>query len=215
MLAPDSARNALKQAKPEKRAGRTRVMLKRKRSVSMRTKPLPSKPSIPKTRPQSGTTKVPDAFHIRKILAPTDFSEHSRKALAYAKAFARKFGAEIVLLHVVEPLPYTADYGYGVVTLQQPDEIVMTGAKGRLKAWGRAKGGAEAFAEPILRSGTPHHEIVVCARETDADLIIIGTHGHSGLDHLLLGSVAERVVRNAPCPVLVVRGREREFVTSS
>jgi universal stress protein A len=162
--------------------------------------------------PAEGRTGV---FHIKKILVPTDFSEASRKALAYATAFARQFGGQIWLLHTVEPLPYTADFGYGVVTLQQPNEVVATKAKAHLNSWGRIADDDGLFADPLLRHGSPYHEICLCAKEIDADIIIIATHGYTGLDRALLGSVTERVARHAPCPVLIVRTKEHDFVDPS
>ena len=166
-----------------------------------------SKKDSPESSPQPGTS-----FRIKSIMVPTDFSEHSRKALDYATAFARQFNAMIVLMHAIEPLAYSADYGYGVVTLQEPNEILLSNAKTHLANWGKTKESGDLFATPVLRTGTPHHEIVLCAKEMEIDLIIVGTHGYSGLNHVLLGSVAERVVRHAPCPVLVVRGKEHEFL---
>jgi len=151
----------------------------------------------------------PREVALKRILVPTDFSERSRKALHYALAFARPFGAEVLLLHVLEPVtpPPSA------VMLLPPawDTELRDSATRELAKW-RRESGSDAV-QTTLRSGAPHHEIVRAADETNADLIILGTHGRGGLAHLLIGSTAERVVRHAPCPVMVVRTKEHDFVT--
>jgi nucleotide-binding universal stress UspA family protein len=144
---------------------------------------------------------------------PTDFSKHSETALKYAVSFAEKFGAEIYLLHVVQDfalfLPDTVTAGPPILPPVEEltaavrtalDRIVKEHHLERLQVHGEA------------REGTPYHEIITFAKEKDVDLIIMGTHGRTGLAHLLLGSVAEKVVRKAPCPVLTVRDPEHEFI---
>ena len=148
------------------------------------------------------------SFRLKKILLPVDFSLTSRKAVAYAASFARQFSAEVLLLHVIEPIPMAP----------QPDmlpimvfgrEIRAERAR-RLSQW-RSEFRPRASVTAILREGVAHHEIVAMAREDDVDLIVIGTQGRTGWSHLF-GSTAEWVVRHAPCPVLVVREREHDFV---
>jgi nucleotide-binding universal stress UspA family protein len=150
---------------------------------------------------------------LRRILVPTDFSKHSHTALTYAASFAEKFGAEIHLLHVVQdfavffPDPIAAGSAAfpptGQLTAAVRAALDRTVAEHKLQ---NLRVHAEA------REGAPYHEIVAYAREHEIDLIIMGTHGRTGLAHLLLGSVAEKVVRRAPCPVLTVRDPEHEFV---
>jgi nucleotide-binding universal stress UspA family protein len=143
-------------------------------------------------------------FSLKKILVPVDFSDCSKKALQYAVRFARQFGAELTLLHVVPRYPAIPEMGpIDVETVQDGRtqlEVV------------RLTIGDLAPCDTLLRTGTPYMEIVEAAKEQSIDLIIIATHGHKGLTHVILGSTAERVVRQAPCPVLVVREKEREFL---
>lgn len=153
-------------------------------------------------------TESPVAF--KRILAPTDLSNASRKALCYAAAFARQFGGTARLLHVIEPPPYP-EFGYAYVPAKE--------ARLRQVAWEKLE---ELRNQPPLsevpdtsaavRSGNTLHEIVSEAAEQKAELIVLTTQGHTGLVHMLLGSTAEKVVRHAPCPVLVVREKEQEFV---
>ena len=143
---------------------------------------------------------------IKRILVPTDFSDQGRKALAYGVAFADQFGAAVDLMHGIEPPTGGARAGY-----ISKDELRKS-AENHMEAlhseW-------EEYAFPVSKvivDGYPFVEIVKQARESDADLIVIGTHGRGAIAHMLLGSVAERVVRKAPCPVLTVRDSEHEFV---
>jgi nucleotide-binding universal stress UspA family protein len=150
---------------------------------------------------------VPACLNLKKILVPIDFSENSRKALTYALRFAEQFGASITLLHVVEPIIYPADSGFVPVEMQTMAASMQTDAKTKLNAIKPPLTG-----EALVRTGSPFHEIATLAKKLDIDLIIIGTHGYTGLKHLFLGSTAERVVRYAPCPVLTVRQKEHEFI---
>lgn len=151
-------------------------------------------------------------MHLAKILVPVDFSGESKKAIQYAIAFARQFGASIVLLHVVEPVVYPSDVGYGPVVVQVPNSNAIKRAKTRLSALGKKQAGEEILIDTAVLSGSPHVEIIEAAKTLKIDLIVIGTHGYTGLDHALMGSTAEKVVRHAPCPVFVVRKKEHEFV---
>jgi len=143
-------------------------------------------------------------FKLKKILVPVDFSDCSDKALLYAIPFARQFGAELTLLHVVQHYPSVPEmYPIDV-------ESIEDGKKG-LEAL-RLKVIDPIPCKTVLRSGNPHIEIVNVAKELDIDLLILSTHGHTGLTRAILGSTAEQVVRHAPCPVLVMRMEEHEFV---
>jgi nucleotide-binding universal stress UspA family protein len=150
---------------------------------------------------------------LHRILVPTDFSKHAQNALTYAAAFADKFGADLYLLHVVQdlamflPEPVTGAPAL-VPPLNQLTGVVRT-ALDRLIAENHL---AERSVHAEVCEGTPFYEIIRFAREKDIDLIVMATHGRSGLAHVLLGSVAEKVVRKAPCPVLTVRHPEHEFV---
>jgi nucleotide-binding universal stress UspA family protein len=155
---------------------------------------------------------APARLKIKRILAPTDFSAPSKKAFRYATKFAEQFGATLTLLHVVEPIVLLKEaYGFAEV----PD-IASAGLRkdviSKLATLAQKEIEELVPVKPLVRSGKPYQEIVDVAKERDIDLIIIATHGYSGLKHLFLGSTAERVVRHAPCPVLIVREREHEFV---
>ncbi len=150
---------------------------------------------------------------LRRVLVPTDFSTHSNSALTYAAAFAEKFGAELHLLHVVQDLalflPDTVTVAPPTATaVEQFSEAARAALEGAVRELPLK--GLKAF--PVVREGAPYAEVVRYAKEADIDLIVMGTHGHTGLARLLLGSVAEKVVRSAPCPVLTVRHPEHEFV---
>lgn len=146
------------------------------------------------------------AFGLKRILVPVDFSPCSEKALAYAVPFARQFGAELTLLHVVQPYPPIAEMG-------PVDTDVVQEAKQDLEKL-RAQVGIPPACS-LLRVGDPDLEILDAAKTLGIDLIILSTHGRTGLGHLLLGSTTEKVVRHAPCPVLVVREHERDFIAPS
>jgi nucleotide-binding universal stress UspA family protein len=132
---------------------------------------------------------------ITRILAATDFSANSTRAIAYAESMARQFGADVVLLHVTETPASSGGDDARAVAAQRLEEVVAELGKRHVAARG------------IVRSGVPFEEIVVAAGAEGADLIVLGTRGQTGLAYLLMGSVAERVVRQASCPVLTVRGR--------
>lgn len=143
---------------------------------------------------------------LKQILVPVDFSDPSAVALKYAKAFADNFQASLHLLHVLE----TVYYGWEVPPLI--DEEIEQGARKQLNAL-LTDGERQQFRTELhLLKGSPFVEIVRCAREKNFDLIVMGTHGRGPIAHMLMGSVAEKVVRKAPCPVLTVRHPEHEFV---
>jgi universal stress protein A len=162
--------------------------------------------------PDSGSTAVVTAlptFKLKRILVPLDFSECSKKALRYAVPFARQFGASLSLLFVVQPYYPVSDMVPMDIDLldermRKTSEAELTALKDSLEP--------DLKASAMVRAGNPHVEIVEAARELGADLIILSTHGRTGLSHVLMGSTTERVVRHANCPVLVLRENEHEFV---
>lgn len=139
---------------------------------------------------------------IRTILHPTDYSESSRPALELACALARDFGAKLVVCHVSPPPIITAGEGVGVIVDFPTGEAEQMTA--RLKQV-LPDDPQIRVAHELLR-GDPASEIVRLADEAKADLIVMGTHGRRGITRFLMGSVAEGVMRHAPCPVLTVRG---------
>lgn len=144
-------------------------------------------------------------YDIAKILVPIDFSNYSKNALRYASNFAKRFDAKIYLVYVVEPVIYPSDFSMGQVTFPVADLEMNEKATAELEALAKSEIGAEIKVETIIKTGKPFVEINETAREEDIDLIIIATHGHTGMEHLLFGSTAEKVVRKAPCPVLSIR----------
>jgi nucleotide-binding universal stress UspA family protein len=151
---------------------------------------------------------------LKHILVATDFGEAADAALAYGRELARTFGARLEVLHVVENV-LTRGFGADGYVAAYPDlqEEVESAAQKqldvRLSAEDRTLLNARAI---LLTSNTPAYTISAYANEHGIDLIVMGTHGRGTMAHLLMGSVAERVVRTAPCPVLTVRHPEHEFV---
>lgn len=152
---------------------------------------------------------------LKKILVPTDFSEPAANALKYAKALAENFGASLRLLHVIEEtsldyFAWTSPMGAPVMTSMRGE--MEKNVQKRLDEILSAEEKKRYFAETTIVVGSPFLEIVRLARAEEIDLIVIGTHGRGPISHMLMGSVAEKVVRKAPCPVLSVRATEHEFV---
>jgi universal stress protein A len=150
---------------------------------------------------------------IRSILVPLDFSDSSEKALAYAVALASQFGARLTLLHVVEPAA-TPDFAKSFPLVMDNDRITAE-CKDRLERLTEELAVLPKIIEKrLVRYGRSFQEIAEAARTLKVDLIVISTHGYTGLKHAFLGSTTERVVRLAPCPVLVVRQNEHGFVSN-
>lgn len=142
---------------------------------------------------------------IRRILFPTDFSEHAEYAWTHALTFAQEFGAEVHLLHVVAPPPRLTE-AYAVNF--DPEKMVKALTAEANTAMDRqveaAKGRGLIFRREV-RVGMDFREIIDYATKHEMDLIVMATHGRTGLAHVLLGSVAEKIVRKAPCPVLTIK----------
>jgi nucleotide-binding universal stress UspA family protein len=146
---------------------------------------------------------------IEKILVPVDFSEHSARALEMAIDLAKAFGAGIQLLHCYQIQPFGIS-PYGIALPEGFDSEVRQAAELRVDEW-RGKVLLEGIeVEVRLSSRFPSLEISETASEVGADLIVMGTRGLSGIKHVLLGSVAERTLRLAPCPVLTVKASGEE-----
>ncbi|MEW6681342.1 MAG: universal stress protein [Nitrospirota bacterium] len=150
---------------------------------------------------------------IKRILVATDFSDCSREAVDYALSFAERVGAEVEIVHVVErPVYFEVGVAHSLQLRHDVDqwlrELKAEAAK-RLEALVKEVRNRKPGVRSSLREGMPVDELLKAAGETSADLIVIGTHGRTGLPHVLLGSVAERVVRGAGCPVLTVRPKSR------
>jgi universal stress protein A len=152
----------------------------------------------------------PRIAQLKRILVPTDFSKPSLKALSYAVRFAEQSGATIDLAYVIEMPPYVNDFAN--CPLLRPQAELTTIARDKLLSIASSQIEELVPVKTHVCIGQASREIVQLARKTEADLIVIATHGRTGFSRVLLGSTAELVVRNAPCPVLVVREKEREFV---
>ncbi|MCU0784211.1 MAG: universal stress protein [Verrucomicrobia bacterium] len=139
----------------------------------------------------------------KRILVPLDFSPPSRRALRFARHWADFFAAKVYLLHVVEPT--TAVGEFGTVPLGAVQRDISGKAKAALGELARTEFPDSIPIRMVVRKGKAYDQIAATARSIRADLIIIATHGRTGLKHVVLGSTAERVARHAPCPVLVLR----------
>ena len=117
--------------------------------------------------------------------------------------------ASIHLVYVVEPTVYPADLGFGQVVYPTFEEELVEKGKEELQSLLREEIGTPAGSSAVVRTGKPHQEILLEAEDRHADLIIMATHGHTGVEHMLFGSTAERIVRNAKCPVLTIRPTEK------
>lgn len=152
-------------------------------------------------------------IELKRILLPTDFSEYSTAARKYACAFADQFHAELHVLHVIQDLaPLAAEPGVILAAAPNYTQELTENATLMLERALDAQWSADKTIYRVVRQGPPFLEIVRYAREANIDLIVIGTHGRTGLAHVFMGSVAEKVVRKSPCPVLSVRHPEHEFI---
>jgi len=155
-------------------------------------------------------------LRINNILVATDFSECSESALTYGRALAHRFSARLHVLHTVEIMPPDlVGIGGFVSAVPQLQADLEKGAREQLERALTDEDRRTLAAVTVLTTGdTPAQAIEDYASKSEIDLIVIGTHGRRGLSHIVMGSVAEKVVRTSPCPVLTVRHPQREFVTS-
>ncbi|MFA6053773.1 MAG: universal stress protein [Thermodesulfovibrionales bacterium] len=144
-------------------------------------------------------------MEIKSILFPTDFSEGSAEALKYAVEFANRYGAKLYVLHVIYDIAKASGWYVPHVSMDAIYKDIQEGAKKELDNFGVNELGGLKNIERLVRTGVPYQEIINCAVKNKIDMIIIGTHGRTGIDRILFGSTAAQVVRNAPCPVLTVR----------
>ena len=152
-------------------------------------------------------------IQIKSILMPTDFSEYSRYAMEYAISFAGQYKAKLYVLHVLvsphalvgyEAAPFVSYERLFADMKRSADEAMVRFVTDEMRK--------EVEVETAITQGAPFLEILKFAKEKETDLIVIATHGRTGLKHALFGSVAEKVVRKSPCPVLSIRHPEHEFV---
>lgn len=155
---------------------------------------------------------VTSPLKLQRILVPIDFSNCSKKALQYALPMAREHQAELTLLYVVPPAYGAGEYGG--IDYAQLEASMKDGGEKELAKLTASEVGNQIPTNRLVLVGSPAREIVETARSMPADLIVISTHGRTGLKHVFLGSVTEHVVQRAPCPVFVVREREHEILAS-
>lgn len=142
---------------------------------------------------------------IDRILVPIDFSEHSELALAHALELARTYDAQLVLVHVVEDPSFPSFYGVGAVTLYGKTPDLEQRAHNALKAMATDLAEEDVSVETHVRKGRAASSILTVVDEHDIDMVVIASRGLSGVERVLLGSVAAKVTRRSPCPVLVVK----------
>jgi nucleotide-binding universal stress UspA family protein len=147
-------------------------------------------------------------MQFRHILAPTDFSEYSKKAVASALELAKKFGAKLSILHVIELPPYPVEgYVSPSVSATFLEDLERQATQELAQVVPEAEG-AKLEVVRLVAVGTPYRKIIETAEAEQVDLIVMATAGRTGFSHLVMGSIAERVVRTATCPVLTIRPRE-------
>ena len=144
---------------------------------------------------------------ITRILVPVDFSPHAERAFCYATTLAHRLGAQLALVHVVEDPFVTGAWSAEIYVPNVPELLanVIAGAERQLATLKEGAAALGIAAETAVITGRPAQSIIEYAGSRGVDLIVMGTHGRTGLAHVMMGSVAERVLRKAPCPVLTIR----------
>ena len=150
-------------------------------------------------------------MQIRTILFPTDFSNGARAAMDHAVSLARDYKAKLILLYVIQDISIAEWYIPSSLSVTDLIEDMQKSAWKEMDKWAEEVSLKVKEVEKLVIRGVPFVEIIKAAKEKDTDLIVIGTHGRTGIDHMLFGSTAEKVVRKAPCPVLNVRIAGKEF----
>jgi len=140
--------------------------------------------------------------HVTRVLVPVDFNDCSIEALEYAVQVARQFEAAVVILHVVESASYGLDF---TLAARGDAKKLKEAVTARIEEYARAIKSQNVAVESVVHNGTPGESILAIAATKSTDLIVMGTHGRKGFTHLVSGSVAEAVIRHAPCPVLTVK----------
>jgi nucleotide-binding universal stress UspA family protein len=147
---------------------------------------------------------------FKKIVCPIDFSEHTSEIVAYAASIAKKFNAELHLFHVIPNLNYFTPYE----SFLTPENLVAIEDNINAEVnrdFDAVIKGIDGPVKKVIKTGVAFVEIIDYVKTEAIDLIVMGTHGRSGIEHILIGSVAEKVVRKAPCPVLTIRPKDRSF----
>lgn len=150
-------------------------------------------------------------MQIKTILFPTDFSQGARAAMDYAISLAQDYKAKLILLYVIQDISIAEWYIPSSISAADLVADMQKSASKEMEKWAAEAGGKAPGVESLIQRGVPFVEIIRTAKERKADLLVIGTHGRTGIDHMLFGSTAEKVVRKSPCPVLTVRMAGKEF----
>ncbi|HJO47542.1 MAG TPA: universal stress protein [Candidatus Scalindua sp.] len=148
-------------------------------------------------------------INIKNILCPVDHSDCSKEALKYAVSFAIKDNSKLYLLHVIDIR--TFDESINAMTPQIPDDKTLAQLKTKLLDCIPEEIRDDMDVEALVVQGIPFVEIISTAKKNDVDMIVLGSHGRTGITHMMMGSVSEKVVRKAPCPVLTVRKSDHKF----
>ena len=150
-------------------------------------------------------------MQIKTILFPTDFSNGARAAMDHAISLAKDYQAKLILLYVIQDISIAEWYIPSTISAGELIEDMQKSAWQEMDKWIDEVSKQVKDVEKMVVRGVPFVEIIQTAKERNADLIVIGTHGRTGIDHMLFGSTAEKVVRKAACPVLTVRIAGKEF----
>lgn len=150
-------------------------------------------------------------MQIKTILFPTDFSQGARAAMDYALSLAQDYKAKLILLYVIQDISIAEWYIPSSISAADLVADMQKSAEQEMVKWGAEAAQKTQNIERLVKRGVPFVEIIGTAKERGADLIVIGTHGRTGIDHMLFGSTAEKVVRKSPCPVLTVRMAGKGF----
>ena len=150
-------------------------------------------------------------MQIKTILFPTDFSNGARAALDYALSLARDYKARLILLYVIQDVSIAEWYIPSTLSVADLIEDMQKSAWKEMDKWAEEAAAKVKDVEKVVVRGVPFVEVIKVAKDRSVDMIVIGTHGRTGIDHMLFGSTAEKVVRKAPCPVLTVRIAGKEF----
>ncbi|HTG00755.1 MAG TPA: universal stress protein [Nitrospirota bacterium] len=150
-------------------------------------------------------------MQLKTILFPTDFSQGARAAMDHALSLAQDYQAKLILLYVIQDISIAEWYIPSSLSLTDLVEDMQKSAEMEMAKWGAEASAKVKNVEQQVIRGVPFVEIIKMAKDKGADLIVIGTHGRTGIDHMLFGSTAEKVVRKAACPVLTVRIPGKEF----
>ena len=180
-----------------------------KKQSSAKKKAAPKRKAVKPLRPraESAPPQSPKSSNlsIHHILVPIDFSVHSKNALRYAVSMAEQYGASLHLIYVIEPMIYPADLGFGQVVMPGVEEELRIKSERELQNLIEREIGDSVKANSVVRLGKPHQEILNEVDEKNIDLIVLASHGHTGVEQILFGSTAMRIVRLAKCPVLIIR----------